>query len=102
MLSGLVPGSSPSQPTIFMPWVYILSSNSGRYYIGSTVDLNDRLNQHQRGHTHTTKRLGGNLAIAAALETATLAEARALERSLKRKKNPQLALRVLKSCQTSR
>jgi predicted GIY-YIG superfamily endonuclease len=98
----LVLGSSPSQPTIFYALGLHLSSNSGRYYIGSTVDLNDRLSQHQRGHTHTTKRLGGNLAIAAALETATLAEARALERSLKKKKNPQLALRLLKSPQTSR
>ena len=85
-----------------MPWVYMLSSDSGRYYIGSTVDLNERLNQHQRGHTHTTKRLGGNLAMAAAVETSTLTQARALERELKRKKNPQLALYFLKHPQSTR
>ena len=85
-----------------MPWVYILSSASGRYYIGSTVDLDGRLDQHQRGHTHTTKRLGGNLAIAATLQTETLAEARALERDLKKKKNPQLALYLLKQRQSPR
>jgi predicted GIY-YIG superfamily endonuclease len=79
----------------------MLSSDSGRYYIGSAVDLNERLEQHQRGHTHTTKRLGGNLAIAAAAETTSLAEARALERELKRKKNPQLALYALKQRQSN-
>src|SRR6266581_2779814 len=51
----LVLGSSPSQPTTLMPWVYILSSDSGRYYIGSTVDLDERLSQQQRGHTHYQK-----------------------------------------------
>lgn len=69
-----------------MPWVYMLSSDSGRYYIGSAVDLNARLQQHQRGRTHTTKRLGGNLAVAAAFETATVSEARTLERELKKKR----------------
>ena len=85
-----------------MPWVYILSSDSGRYYIGSTADLNERFSQHQRGHTHTTKRLGGNLAVAAAAETGSLAEARALERELKKKKNPQLALYALRQLQSNR
>ena len=79
-----------------MPWVYILESASGRYYIGSTTDLNRRLEEHHRGHTHTTKRLGGGLKLAASLQVATLAEARALERKLKQKKNPQLALHLLR------
>lgn len=78
-----------------MPWVYILHSASGRYYIGSTVDLDERMAQHHRGHTHTTRRLGGQLRIAAVLETETLAEARTLERELKRKKNPRVALYLL-------
>jgi len=69
----------------------MLSGATGRYYIGSTVDLDERFEQHLRGHTHTTKRLGGDLRIAAATETATLAEARALERELKKKKSPRLA-----------
>ena len=78
-----------------MAWVYILRGASGRHYIGSTTDLDRRLLEHHRGHTHTTERLGGNLEIADALELATLAEARALERELKRRKNPQLALYLL-------
>ena len=78
-----------------MAWVYMLCGASGRYYIGSTVDLDQRMEQHRRGHTHTTKRLGGDLRIAASVETATLLEARALERELKRKKSPRLALYLL-------
>ena len=79
-----------------MAWVYMLSSASGRYYIGSTINLDERLEQHRRGHTHTTKRLGGDLKIAAAVEMDSLAEARIFERELKRKKNPELALFVLR------
>ena len=66
-----------------MAWVYILHGASGRHYIGSTTDLPRRLEQHHRGHTSTTRRLGGDLQLAAAAEFATLAEARELERILK-------------------
>jgi putative endonuclease len=79
-----------------MSWVYILHGASGRYYIGSTTDLQRRIAEHLRGHTHTTKRLGGGLELAASLELATLGQARALERKLKLKKNPQLALHLLR------
>ena len=78
-----------------MAWVYILRGSSGRHYIGSTTDLNRRVQQHQAGHTHTTRRLGENLEIVATLELQNLQEARALEREMKRKKNPQLALHLL-------
>jgi putative endonuclease len=79
-----------------MAWVYILESASGRFYIGSTTDLDRRVGEHRRGHTHTTTRLGGGLNVAAALQVATLAEARSIERELKRKKNPHLALYLLR------
>ena len=75
-----------------MPWVYILRGSSGRHYIGSTVDLDARFAQHLRGHTATTKRLGGQLEIVAKKQVATLAEARKIERGLKQKKNPKLAI----------
>ena len=74
-----------------MAWVYILKGSTGRHYIGSTVDLEQRLEQHRRGHTHTTRRLG-ELAVAAAKEFVTLSEARQIERRLKAKKNPHLAI----------
>ncbi|MDQ3414492.1 MAG: GIY-YIG nuclease family protein, partial [Verrucomicrobiota bacterium] len=41
-----------------MAGVYILKGSTGRHYIGSTVDLEQRLEQHRRGHTYTTRRLG--------------------------------------------
>ena len=75
-----------------MPWVYILRGDSGRHYIGSTTDLERRLTEHRRGQTHTTRRLGNHLELVASREMATLDEARELERSLKRKKNPALAI----------
>ncbi|MDQ6911553.1 MAG: GIY-YIG nuclease family protein [Verrucomicrobiota bacterium] len=78
-----------------MAWVYILRGANGRHYIGSTVDLDARFIQHVRGHTHTTKRLGGELEIVAQMEFETLEEARKVERELKAKKNPKLAIFLL-------
>ena len=75
-----------------MAWVYILRGSSGRHYIGSAVDFDARFAQHLRGHTATTKRLGDNLQIVAKKEVPSLGEARKLERILKRKKNPRLAI----------
>ena len=73
-----------------MAWVYLLKG-AKRHYLGSTVDLDARLAQHERGHTHTTKRLGEKLQLVASKEFATLREARRVERVLKAKKNPDLA-----------
>ncbi|HEU0274509.1 MAG TPA: GIY-YIG nuclease family protein [Candidatus Udaeobacter sp.] len=78
-----------------MAWVYVLRGSSGRHYIGSTVDLDARFAQHLRGHTATTKRLGDKLEIVAKKELPTLIEAREIERSLKRKKNPKPAIYYL-------
>jgi predicted GIY-YIG superfamily endonuclease len=75
-----------------MAWVYILRGSSGRHYFGSTVEFDARFAQHLRGHTATTKRLGKKLEIVAKKEVATLKEARKIERELKRKKNPKLAI----------
>jgi len=75
-----------------MAWVYILRGSSGRHYIGSTVDLDARVAQHERGHTATTKRLGAKLEIVAAKKFPSLTEARRIERALKNKKNPKLAI----------
>ena len=86
-------GSSTLPPGIVrMAWIYILRGSSGRHYIGSAVDLDARFEQHLRGHTATTKRLGARLEIVAKKEVPTLGEAREMERSLKRKKNPKLAI----------
>ena len=41
-----------------MPWTYILACGDGSYYVGSTTDLEYRLEQHHTGHagSYTTKR----------------------------------------------
>ena len=75
-----------------MAWIYILRGSSGRHYIGSAVNLDARFAQHLRGHTATTKRLGNDLEIVARKEVSTLSEARRIERFLKRKKNPKIAI----------
>jgi predicted GIY-YIG superfamily endonuclease len=75
-----------------MPWVYILRGSSGRHYIGSAVDLDARFAQHLRGHTHTTKRLGERIEIVVSKKVATLKKARRIERLLKAKKNPTVAI----------
>jgi putative endonuclease len=80
-----------------MAWVYILRGPSGRHYIGSTTDLARRIEQHRKGHTYSTRRLGQPLHLVASLHLDLLEEARALERELKRKKNPHLALLLLES-----
>jgi predicted GIY-YIG superfamily endonuclease len=75
-----------------MAWVYVLRGSNGRHYIGSTVDLDARFAQHLRGHTATTQRLGDQIEVVARKEVATLAEARKMERIMKMKKNPKLAI----------
>jgi putative endonuclease len=75
-----------------MAWVYILKGSNGRHYIGSTVDLERRLNEHNSGGTHTTQRLGEELQVVIARRLSSLAEARQLERDLKKKKKPRLAI----------
>ena len=69
-----------------MAWVYTLRGSTGRHYIGSTLNIQGRLDQHRRGHTHTTKRLG-ELQLVPQREYPTLGEARKIERILKKKKN---------------
>ena len=80
-----------------MAWVYILRGSSGRHYIGSTLNLERRLTEHRSGGTHTTQRLGEKLETVAVLELETIAQARTLERQLKRKKNPKLAIAMLRT-----
>jgi predicted GIY-YIG superfamily endonuclease len=75
-----------------MAWIYVLRGSSGRHYIGSCVDLEARFAQHIRGHTATTKRLGAMIEIVAKKEVRTLEAARQIERKLKAKKNPRLAI----------
>ena len=52
-------------------YVYILQCNDGSFYTGSTIDLDKRLNEHQKGKgaTHTKKRLPVSLVYVKEFET---------------------------------
>ena len=78
-----------------MAWVYILRGASERHYFGATDRLNQRISEHQRGSNHTTQRFGGQVYLVASREVASMIEARALEKRLKRMKNPAKAIRFL-------
>jgi len=78
-------------------FVYILRGASGRHYIGITNDLDVRLRQHRDGHTHTTRRLGGDLVLVASHQFPSRTEALHLERKLKAWKNPAKAIAFLES-----
>jgi putative endonuclease len=82
-----------------MAWVYILRGSTGRHYIGSTINLERRLSEHRNGGTHTTQRLGEHLETVAVLQVETIEQARTLERQMKAKKNPKLAIAMLQDCQ---
>jgi len=69
-----------------------LRGANGRHYTGATEDLARRLSEHRRGETHTTARLGGALDLVASRQLGSMAKALALEKWLKKKKNPRLAV----------
>jgi predicted GIY-YIG superfamily endonuclease len=79
-----------------MASVYILRG-ARRYYIGATDNLERRMAEHQRGSNHTTHRFGGQIELVVAKELPSMAEARKIERILKRQKNPRLAISILQS-----
>ncbi len=64
-----------------MSFVYILRGDK-KYYVGSTVNVEERLKQHLSGKTHTTKRMG-KLSLVFKQEFVNLQSARKVERWLK-------------------
>jgi predicted GIY-YIG superfamily endonuclease len=82
-----------------MAWVYILRGVD-RYYIGAMDNLERRLAEHKRGSNHTMRRFGAEVTLIAANQVPSMIEVRALERRLKRKKNPHLAFCALNSIET--
>jgi putative endonuclease len=66
-----------------MAYVYILESlRDGRYYIGSTKNLDKRLQHHKKGCTPSTKRFG-EVKLVFKQEFPSLKAARYIERKLK-------------------
>jgi predicted GIY-YIG superfamily endonuclease len=80
-----------------MAWVYILRGSCGRHYIGSTENLEQRFAEHRRGKVHSTRRFGQPLELVATRELPDIQSARVLERQLKAKKNPRVAIYLLEN-----
>jgi putative endonuclease len=64
-----------------MAWLYILQSEkSGRFYVGSTTDLDRRLTEHNAGQTISTRNRGPwNVVHREQFDDAIVAKARELE-----------------------
>lgn len=78
-----------------MPYIYILQNQKGRYYIGSTINLEKRLKQHSQGRTYSTKRMG-NLKLVFYQEYEILKEARQIEYKLKKLKRRDYIANIVK------
>ena len=89
----------PPKTRFSMYTVYILrSQSSGRFYIGCTANLVQRLAEHQRGQTASTRNRGPWLLVYEE-RFETLAEARGRERQLKSWKSHRSIRELLKSQQ---
>lgn len=66
-------------------YVYILKDEDGKFYIGSTNNLERRLLVHGRGHAKTTRRMNQPILVLSQ-EYTTLLEARKVELKLKKLK----------------
>lgn len=78
-----------------MAYVYILETASGKYYIGSTLNLENRLRHHKGGFTPSTKRLGESTLIFSQ-SYSSLNEARNIERKLKKLKRRDYIEKIIK------
>lgn len=79
-----------------MAYVYILESlRDGRYYIGSTTDIEQRLAHHQKGLTPSTKRFGG-LKLVLHQKYDSLSEARKVEKKLKNYKRKDFIAKIIR------
>ena len=65
--------------------VYILKSEKGRYYVGSTDTMERRMYQHSLGHTQTTRNFKKYTLVLTQTYN-SLTEARSVERKIKRMK----------------
>ncbi|MCG8527218.1 MAG: GIY-YIG nuclease family protein [Opitutales bacterium] len=75
--------------------LYILKGTTGRYYIGSTENVDKRLHRHNSGSVHSTKRIGIPLKLVAIQEFSTTQDARKAERKYKSWKNPKKVIETM-------
>ena len=80
-----------------MAWVYILESQKNkRFYIGSTVNLEERLKRHNSGYEKATKSYRP-YSVIFKQECATVSQARILEYKIKKWKRRDFVLRIIAS-----
>ena len=65
------------------PCVYFLKSEKSNYYVGSTSNLNRRIEEHKKGKTKTTRRFE-EIRLVRVIYCESIEEARLLEKSIKR------------------
>jgi predicted GIY-YIG superfamily endonuclease len=78
-----------------MPYVYILENEESKYYVGSTTDLERRMEHHMGGYTPSTHRMG-KLRLVLLQEYKTLLEARRVEFKLKSLKRHDYIANIVK------
>ena len=78
-----------------MGYVYILKNSKGKYYIGSTSDLDRRLRQHLSGHTYNTARML-DLDLVLSQKFNSLEESRKIELKLKKLKRKDYIEKIIK------
>ena len=79
-----------------MAYVYIIhSANNGRYYIGSTTDIERRFKQHQQGKHHSSKRFP-NPQLVFKQQCDSIEIARRVERRLKSFKRKDYIEKIVK------
>ena len=66
-------------------YVYILKDRNGKFYVGSTDDLERRFKQHKNGHTQTTRNMN-DFEIVLKQEYESLKLARKIELKIKKLK----------------
>ena len=76
-------------------WIYILKGKkNGRYYIGSTINLEGRKKKHLTGQVYSTKRIG-EVELVFSQKYRSLSEARKIENWIKRYKKRKLIDKII-------
>ena len=97
MAIGRVTGSSPVPPTntnIF--WLYIIQNSKGKFYVGHTDYLEQRLHFHNTGQSHYTAGKGPRTLVYSE-QFGTRSEAMARERQIKRWKSRAMIEKLIAS-----
>jgi putative endonuclease len=76
-------------------FVYILKDDKGKFYIGSTSDLERRMRQHKLGHTQTTNRMENPILILVQ-KYPSLKEAHKVELKIKKLKRRDYIEKIVK------